>query len=74
MTSYASLDDLTVLWRPMTPEEQQRASALLPVVSASLRQEAKKRGRDLEAMLEADEDLREVARRLKERKAYGDKV
>lgn len=62
MTNYATLDDLTALWRPMTPAETERAGALLPVVSASLRQEAKKRGRDLDAMVAADGDLAEVAK------------
>lgn len=62
MTSYATLDDMTALWRAMTPEETERAAALLPVVSASLRTEAKKRGADLDAMVSADEDLAEVAK------------
>lgn len=59
---YATVSDLASLWRAMTTEEQQRASALLPVISASLRQEAKRRGRDLDAMIAEDPDLAEVAR------------
>lgn len=52
MSSFASLQDLTTLWRPLTPEEGERAEALLPLVSDCLRQEARKVGRDLDAMLE----------------------
>ncbi|MBR6240945.1 MAG: phage Gp19/Gp15/Gp42 family protein [Lentisphaeria bacterium] len=61
-TNYATLDDIAALWRPLTPAEADRASALLPVVSSSLRYEAKKRGKDLDAMVTADEDLAAVAK------------
>ena len=60
--NYATLDDITALWRTMTPAESMRAEALLPIVSASLRSEARKAGRDLDAMLVDDPDLAEVAR------------
>ncbi len=61
---YATLDDITALWRPMTPEETKRAEALLPIVSASLRAEAKKVGKDLSKMIQSDEsqDLLQVAK------------
>lgn len=61
---YATLDDITALWRPMTPEETKRAEALLPIVSASLRAEAKKVGKDLSKMIQNDEsqDLLQVAK------------
>lgn len=59
---YATLDDLTLLWRPMTEAEQARAAALLPVVCACLRTEAAKVGKDLDAMAEADADLAAVAK------------
>lgn len=51
MSAFATLDDLTALWRPMTSEEQARALALLDVVSASLRVEADKVGKDLDMMV-----------------------
>lgn len=60
--TYATLDDLTALWRPMTQEEQERAAALLEVVSASLRVEADKVGKDLDAMVAANGDLAAVAK------------
>ena len=61
-SNYATVSDISTLWRTMTADEQARAEALLPIVSASLRMEAKKVGKDLQAMVEADEDLAEVAK------------
>lgn len=48
---YATVDDVTALWRPMTPEETERAKALLPVISDVLRWEAEKVGKDLDLMM-----------------------
>ena len=62
MATYATIDDLELLWRDLKPTEADRAEALLKVVSSSLRYEAGKVGRDLDAMIEADEDLAEVAK------------
>ena len=59
---YASLSDITTLWRVMSAEEEERAEALLPLVCASLRAEANKVGKDLDKMIEANEDLAEVAK------------
>ena len=62
MGSYASAADLAALWRPLTDQETKRAEALLPIVCASLRTEARKVGKDLDEMVQADPDLAEVAR------------
>lgn len=62
MAAFATLDDVTVLWRAMSAEEQSRASALLEIVSASLRAEADKVGKDLDAMVAEDQNLAAVAR------------
>lgn len=62
MTPFATLEDLILLWRPLKGEEQPRAEALLEVVSASLRMEADKVGRDLDAMIAAKPALGEVAK------------
>lgn len=59
---YASLSDITTLWRVMSAEEEERAEALLPLVCASLRAEANKVGKDLDKMIQANEDLAEVAK------------
>ena len=55
--TYAALEDMTTLWRPMTSAEQVRASSLLEVVSASLNM-----GKDLPALVAADPDLAMVAK------------
>ena len=62
MADFATIDDLTSLWRAMTPQETDRAIALLPVVSDSLREEAKKVGKDLDKMVEASETYANVVR------------
>lgn len=59
---YASLSDITTLWRVMSAEEDERAEALLPLVCASLRAEANKVGKDLDKMIQENEDLAEVAK------------
>lgn len=60
--NYATTDDVITLWRPMTPDEIERATALLPVISDSLRYEAKKVGKDLDAMIQKDAELASVAK------------
>jgi hypothetical protein len=55
MGDFATIDDITNLWRPMTPAETDRATALLPVVSDNLRIEADKVGKDLDKMVADDE-------------------
>lgn len=62
MTTFATVDDLTTLWRPMTAQEQTRAAALLEIVSASLCAEAYKVGKNLYQMVEEIPGLREVAK------------
>ena len=55
--SYATVEDMTALWRPMTAAEQARAFSLLDVISASLDVEARKAGKDLPALVAADPAL-----------------
>lgn len=62
MANYATIDDVTQLWRTMSPDEEARAGALLPIVSDALRIEADKVGKDLDAMLENNEALQNVAK------------
>lgn len=61
MENFATVDDLELLWRPLEEEERERASALLKVVSDSLRVEAKKVGKNLDDMAK-DEAFQTVAR------------
>lgn len=62
MANYATIDDVTQLWRTMSSDEEARAEALLPIVSDALRIEADKVGKDLDAMLENNEALQNVAK------------
>ena len=59
---YATIDDVTILFRKLTPEETERAKALIPIVCADLRTYAKTVGKDLDAMVQADQDLAAVAK------------
>lgn len=60
--TFATVNDLTTLWRSMSVEEQIRAQALLEVVSASLRLEAHRVGKDLDKMVAEDCSLKMVAK------------
>lgn len=62
MADYATIQDVTSLWRELTAAEQTRAAELIPVICASLRVEAQKVGKDLDALVEADKNLAEVAK------------
>ena len=62
MKTLATIDDVELLWRALTMAEETRCEGLLQVISASLRAEAKKVGKDLDTMIAADENLAYVAR------------
>lgn len=62
MENFATIEDLELLWRPLKPSEEERADSLLEVVSASLRSEAIKRGKDLDKMIADNESLAIVAK------------
>lgn len=49
--AFATIDDVIKLFRNLTVEESERAEALLPVVSDSLRIEARKVDRNLDEMV-----------------------
>lgn len=53
---------MAILWRRLTPDESERVSALLPVISDSLRVEAQKVGKDLDAMVRASEAFASVVK------------
>ena len=62
MNNFATIEDITELFRKLTPEETEKANALLPVVSDSIRQEAKKVGKDIDKMLETGQVLENVVK------------
>lgn len=60
--NYATVDDMTRLWRTMSSEEQDRAEALLTTTSAELRVRGKRVGMDLDALVTTDPDYAEIAK------------
>lgn len=62
MSNFATIEDISTLWRPLTPSETDRAEALLPIVADSLRMEAIKVGKNLDQMIEENPVLVNVAK------------
>lgn len=62
MSNFATVDDVVALWRNLSNEERERVEALLPVVSDSLREEARKIGKNLDAMIVEQPALATVAK------------
>ncbi len=62
MADFATIQDIVDLWRPMTPAETDRATALLPVVSDNLRIEADKVAKDLDEMVADNETYANVVK------------
>nr|DAP92296.1 MAG TPA: hypothetical protein [Caudoviricetes sp.] len=59
---FATVDDLSVLWRALEGDEEERAEELLNTVSHVLRVEAKKVKKDLDLMVKADESYAYVVK------------
>lgn len=62
MAALATLDDLNTLWRHVTPDEEEKAQALLDLVSNDLRYSAVKVGKDLDYMISTQPLLADVAK------------
>ena len=62
MSNFATIEDVKTLWRELQSSEEERCEALLTAVSARLRIEAAKVGKDLDKMVSEDENLAEVAK------------
>lgn len=62
MTNLASVNDVNTIWKPLSNAEQEQVEALLPIVSDSLRQEAKRVGKDLDEMIANGEILPNVVK------------
>lgn len=60
--NYCTIADINALWRPLTTSEETRAESLIPIVSASLREEARKVHRNLDEMISYNPDLGQVAK------------
>ena len=62
MKPFVTLKDISLLFRDLSSLEERKASALLEVVSDSLRQEAKKVGKDLDEMIKNGEEYENVVK------------
>lgn len=62
MSDFATVQDVIRLWRPLSLYEQERTAQLIPIVCDSLRTEAQRVGRDLDAMIESTPSLATVAK------------
>ena len=62
MSDFATIEDITSLFRPLTVAETERAQALLQIVSDSLRVEAQKVGKNLDEMVATNSALANVAK------------
>ena len=60
--NFATVLDIITLFRPLEPDEDARAEALLPIVSDRLRILADNYGRDLDEMIEKKPALASVAK------------
>ena len=61
MSALASIDDV-LIFSAFTEQEIVKAEALLPIISARLRYEAKKVGKDLDEMIANDSELEIVTK------------
>lgn len=59
---FATIEDITTLFRPLSESETARAEALLPLVSDALRQCAYNVGKDLDQMIAEQPTLASVAK------------
>ena len=62
MANFATVEDVEKLWRVLKPTERERAQNLLETVSDSLRVEANKVGKDLDAMVAESVSYANVAK------------
>lgn len=62
MADFATVSDVTALWRPLTTDEATRAEALIPIVCDSLRVEAEKVGKNLDETVWENPALANVAK------------
>jgi hypothetical protein len=61
MTAFAVPDDIANVWQPLTADQESIAEALIDQASLKLRVAARRRGRDLDAMVASDPLIGEAA-------------
>ena len=62
MADFATVQDVIDLWRPLTAEEVERVTSLLPVISDLLRNAADGAGKNMDAMVAASSVYATVAK------------
>lgn len=62
MSDFATVSDVQTLFRTLTPQEQTRAAALIPIVCDTLRARAELNGRNLDQMIIDSPHLASVAK------------
>lgn len=61
-TPFATVEDIQILWRPLSSQEQTRAEALLPLVSDEIRVLGKDHGKDIDQAIADDETYASVVK------------
>ena len=64
MSNYATVQDVIDLWRPLSQDEQTKATKLIPLVCDEIRTEANRVGKDFDALVTADTALASVAKEV----------
>ena len=64
MSDYATVQDVIDLWRPLSQDEQTKAAKLIPLVDDEIRTEARRVGKDFDALVAADTALASVAKEV----------
>ena len=62
MADYATVQDIQYLKRPLTYDEVERATRLIPIICSLIRVEAKKTGKDFDAIVASDPDMAQIAK------------
>lgn len=61
-TPFATIEDIQILWRPLSSQEQTRAEALLPLVSDEIRVLGKDHGKDIDQAIADDETYASIVK------------
>lgn len=62
MADYATVQDIQYLKRPLSYDEVERATRLIPIICSLIRVEAKKTGKDFDAIVATDPDMAQIAK------------
>lgn len=63
-TAYATIEDVKLLWRNLTTDEEEKVEALLPIISDELRYQAQMVHMDLDSMIDSKPVLSNIAKEV----------